>query len=424
MSNLTIAERYFDGPAIVIAGAGIGGLAAALELHRHGIRCRVLEAARDVRPLGVGINLLPSATRVMAGLGLLERLVDGAVETGELVFFNRHGQRIWREPRGRAAGYDYPQVSCHRGALQLLLLDAVRERLGRGAVQCGQALTGYHENDAKVDVDVLDRANGTTRTLIADVLVGADGIHSVARTGIAPPEDAVRYAGRMLWRATTRAPSFLTGATMIMAGHQDQKFVCYPITPPGADGRQTINWIAELPVADNPAPQDWSRVVDASRFRDAFAAWQFDWLDVPRLIDGATEIYEYPLADRDPLATWGDGRVTLLGDAAHPMYPIGSNGASQAILDAAALAAAIAAAADPVAALRAYQTERREPTGRIILANRGNGPEQVMQLAETRAPDGFEDIEAVIPRAELEEIAARYKVLAGFSPQQVNAPGA
>ncbi len=409
---------------IVIAGAGIGGLAAALELHRHGVSCRVLEAAREVRPLGVGINLLPSATRVMAGLKLLDRLVEGAIETGELVFFNRHGQRIWREPRGRAAGYDFPQVSCHRGTLQALLLDAVRDRLGPDAVLCGQAVTGYREHDGHVDVDVLDRTTGAARSVAADVLVGADGIHSVVRAGIAPADDAVRYAGRMLWRSMTRAPSFLSAATMIMAGHQDQKFVCYPIERPGADGLQTLNWIAELPVAENPAPQDWSRVVDASRFRDAFAAWRFGWLDVPGLIDGAGPIYEYPLADRDPLATWGSGRVTLLGDAAHPMYPIGSNGASQAILDAAALATAVVTVADPVAALAAYQDERREPTGRIILANRGNGPEQVMQLAEERAPNGFAAIEAVISRAELEEIAARYKLLAGFSPQQVNASGA
>jgi 2-polyprenyl-6-methoxyphenol hydroxylase-like FAD-dependent oxidoreductase len=226
----------------------------------------------------------------------------------------------------------------------------------------------------------------------------------------------------MLWRATTVAPSFLTGASMIMAGHQDQKFVCYPITPPAADGTQVLNWVAELPVAELPAPQDWSREVDRARFRDAFADWRFGWLDVPALIDGAERVYEYPLADRDPLDSWGSGRVTLLGDAAHPMYPIGSNGASQAILDAEALASALADGGDVAAALAGYQEARREATGRIILANRGNGPEQVMQLAHERAPDGFGDIEAVIPRAELEEIAARYKRLAGFAPEQVNRP--
>jgi 2-polyprenyl-6-methoxyphenol hydroxylase-like FAD-dependent oxidoreductase len=404
---------------LVIAGGGIGGLAAALVLHRHGIGCRVLESSRELRPLGVGINLLPSAVRVMAGLGLLDRLLAGAVETGELIYVNRLGQRIWREPRGRAAGYDYPQVSCHRGRLQLLLLAAVRERLGADAVETGCAVTGFVQDADVVEVAVDDRAAGRTRSVKAAALIGADGIHSAVRRGIAPPEDAVRYAGRMLWRATTLAPGFLTGASMIMAGHQDQKFVCYPITPPDADGRQVLNWVAELPVAEQPAPQDWSREVDRARFRDAFAGWRFDWLDVPSLIDGAERVFEYPLADRDPLSGWGKGRVTLLGDAAHPMYPIGSNGASQAILDAEALGPALASGDVPDGLAR-YADARREPTGRIILANRGNGPEQVMQLAHERAPDGFADIEDVIPRAELEEIAARYKRLAGFAPEQVN----
>ena len=405
----------------MIAGGGIGGLAAALALHRRGVGCRVLEAAQELRPLGVGINLLPSAARVMAELGLLDRLLDGAVETGELIYVNRLGQRIWREPRGRAAGYDYPQVSCHRGRLQLLLLEAVRERLGPDAVETGRLVTGFAERRDRVEVAVVDRAAAVERTVEARALVGADGIHSAVRRAIAPPHDDVRYAGRMLWRATTLASSFLTGATMIMAGHQGQKFVCYPITPPATDGRQELNWVAELPVAELPPPQDWSREVDRGRFRDAFATWRFGWLDVPTLIDGAERVYEYPLADRDPLDGWGGGRVTLLGDAAHPMYPIGSNGASQAILDAEALAETLAAG-DPVTALARYADARREPTGRIILANRGNGPEHVMQLAHERAPDGFADIEDVIPRVELEEIAARYKRLAGFAPEQVNAP--
>jgi 2-polyprenyl-6-methoxyphenol hydroxylase-like FAD-dependent oxidoreductase len=414
---VTSTAGHRDGD-VVIAGGGIGGLAAALALHQRGVGCRVLEASRELRPLGVGINLLPSAVRVLTGLGLLDRLREGAVETGELLYVNRFGQRIWREPRGRGAGYDYPQVSCHRGRLQLLLLAAVRERLGRDAVETGCAATGFVQHTDRVEVAIEDRAAGTTATIAAAALVGADGIHSAVRRQVATADDAVRYAGRMLWRATTLAPGFLTGASMIMAGHQDQKFVCYPITPPDASGRQVLNWVAELPVAEQPAPQDWSREVDRARFRDAFAAWRFDWLDVPALIDGAERVYEYPLADRDPLATWGGGRVTLLGDAAHPMYPIGSNGASQAILDAEALAAAFAA--DPGTALARYEQARREPTARIVLANRGNGPEQVMQLAHERAPDGFGDIEDVIPRAELEEIAARYKRLAGFAPEQVN----
>ena len=412
-------------PGIMIAGGGIGGLSAALSLHQRGIEATVFEAAREIRPLGVGINLLPHSVRVLAALGLQDELAASAIETAELAYFNRHGQPIWSEPRGRAAGYDVPQFSVHRGELQLLLARVARERLGVERVICGHALADFetvgHEVIARFErrgehvPDHLQRGRA---------LIGADGIHSRVRAQLHPHEGPPRYAGRMLWRALSRGPRFLTGRSMIMAGHQDQKFVCYPISSEDDGGPSLINWIAELAVpGETPPPQDWSRRVDASVFSGPFAHWRFEWLDVPALIAGATEIYEYPLADRDPLERWGDGPVTLLGDAAHPMYPIGSNGASQAILDAAALADALADGADVESALAAYERVRRGPTSQIVLANRENGPERVMQLAEDRAPGGFERIEDVIPRAELEEIAACYKAIAGFAPEQVNAPG-
>ncbi len=406
---------------IVIAGGGIGGLTAALALHAIGREVVVYEAVREIRPLGVGINLLPHAVRVLDGLGLVERLRTAAVETGELAYYNRHGQLIWSEPRGVAAGYDHAQFSVHRGTLHLLLLEAVRERLGADAVVTGHALREFRREGDRVAVGFEARSGGEPVVVAGEGLVGADGIHSAARAQLHPGEGPPRYSGRMLWRATTTAPGFLTGRTMIMMGHQNQKFVCYPITPPDAEGNQVINWIAELPVAgDAPPRQDWSRQVDPAIFREPFAGWRFGWLDVPALIDGAGPVYEYPLADRDPLERWGDGPVTLLGDAAHPMYPIGSNGASQAILDADALATAVAAGGGLDAAFAAYEDARRPATSAIVLANRENGPEQVMQLAEERAPDGFERIDDVIPRAELEEISARYKALAGFAPTQVN----
>jgi 2-polyprenyl-6-methoxyphenol hydroxylase-like FAD-dependent oxidoreductase len=263
----------------------------------------------------------------------------------------------------------------------------------------------------------------------ARAVIAADGIHSVVRRTFFPDEGPARFSGRMLWRATTRGRPFLTGRSMIQAGHQDQKFVCYPIQQvPDADGRVTINWIAELrvPAGTTPAREDWNKRVDRSVFRAPFAGWRFDWLDIPALIDGAEAIFEFPMVDRDPLPRWTHGRVTLLGDAAHPMYPIGSNGASQGILDAEAMAEALAFAGfpagdtDPGAAFARYEDARREATGRIVLSNRQNGPDQVMQIAEERAPDGFAHIHDVIPREELEAISARYKQLAGFSHAQVN----
>jgi 2-polyprenyl-6-methoxyphenol hydroxylase-like FAD-dependent oxidoreductase len=268
----------------------------------------------------------------------------------------------------------------------------------------------------------LIQTTGVTHEIEGACLVAADGIHSAARRRLYPGEGPPRYSGRILWRGVSEGEPFLDGRTMIMAGHQHQKFVAYPISRMHAEhGRSRINWIAELDVPDwVPPRQDWNRQVPVSRFRERFASWRFGWLDIPALIDAAEAVYEYPMVDRDPLPRWTHGRMTLLGDAAHPMYPIGSNGASQAILDAESLANHLASTTDVTDALRAYDDERRPPTASVVLMNRANGPEQVMQLAEERAPGGFTDIHDVIPQDELEEIASRYKQVAGFSVEQVN----
>lgn len=406
---------------VIIAGAGPGGLTAALALHAQGIPVQLFEAVAALKPLGVGINLLPHAVRVLDGLGLSLKLDAIAIQTAELCYFNKFGQRIWAEPRGRAAGYAYPQYSIHRGLLQMLLYETVQERLGRDAVQTGCTLVSWQEASDGI-VARFQRRDGVTEEVVGRCLIAADGIHSAARRQLYPDEGGPIYSGRILWRAVSAASPFLTGRTMIMAGHQNQKFVCYPIAPDyETAGKALINWVAELNVPDwMPPKQDWNRQVDKSRFAGAFQSWRFDWLDVPALIDSAEAIYEYPLVDRNPLPRWSHGRMTLLGDAAHPMYPIGSNGASQAILDAEAIANLLATMEDAVQALAQYEAERLPPTARITLANRQNGPEQVMQLAEERAPQGFTAIEEVISRQELEEIAARYKQTAGFSITQVN----
>ncbi|MGB7479238.1 MAG: flavin-dependent oxidoreductase [Burkholderiaceae bacterium] len=412
---------------IAIAGAGIGGLSLALMLHRRGIEVDVYEAVEQMRPLGVGINLLPHAVRELTELGLQETLAAQAIETSSLSYYNKFGQPIWSEPRGRAAGYDWPQFSIHRGELQMALYRAAQERLGADRVHAGHAFESCEQDDRGVHCTFRRRSDGQAVTVAADVLVGADGIHSAVRHMLHPVGDAPRFSGRMLWRAVTEAAPYLDGRSMFMAGHQDQKFVAYPISEAlRRDGRSLINWIAELRVADGALPAtDWNRKVDKSVFASAFADWKWDWIDIPALIDGAQAIYEFPLVDRDPLPRWTEGRVTLLGDAAHPMYPIGSNGSAQAILDARYLAdcllPCVAAGADVNYQLREYEAERLPRTAGIVLRNRMNGPEQVMQIAEQRAPQGFADIDAVIPRAEREEIALRYKRLAGFDRQSLQA---
>lgn len=410
------------GSKIIIAGAGIGGLTTALCLHARGIPCEVYEAAAEIRPLGVGINLLPHASRVLCELGLEEQLRSVAVETSELVYYNRLGQKIWQEPRGQFAGYRWPQFSIHRGLFQQLLLKEVQRRLGDDSVHTGRRLrkTSITGNEAEAVFQHNDPSL-TNTTLKAGALIAADGIHSAIRKQFYPDEGLPVFSGILLHRGTSIAPAFLTGSTMIMAGSMRQKFVAYPIGY-AENGQHLINWVADLQVGKegNIPPQDWNRKADKQKLLEAFADWKFSWMDVPGLISSAASIYEFPMSDRDPLPQWSFGPVTLLGDAAHPMYPIGSNGASQAILDAECIAQCLAENPDCSSAFRQYESIRLPATANIVLRNREMGPEQVMQLAEDRAPNGFDNIYDVISKQELEAIAARYKQVAGFDRNSVN----
>lgn len=405
-----------------IIGGGIGGLFAALALHARGVDVEVFEASREIRPLGVGINLLPHAVRELSAVGLESALRETAIETAALMYVNRFGSTIWSEPRGRAAGYDWPQLSIHRGEMQMLLYRTAIERLGAERIHVAHTLQSFASTDTEVTLQ-FSLSNGGTREVRAPIAIGADGIHSVVRRTRYPEEGPARYSGRILWRATSLTTPYLDGRTMFMAGHQDQKFVSYPISEQRRrEGASLVNWIAELAVPGaTPAREDWNRRVEKDVFAAAFADWRFPWVDIPALIDSAEAIYEFPMVDRDPCSTWLVGRIAMLGDAAHAMYPIGSNGASQAILDGRCLADCLERFADPLYALREYEAERLPRTAAIVLRNRLNGPEQVMQLAHERAPNGFTDIDAVVPRQELQEIALRYKKLAGFDPATVNA---
>ncbi|MDP3526768.1 MAG: flavin-dependent oxidoreductase, partial [Hoeflea sp.] len=316
--------------------AGIAGLTFALTCHQIGIPVRLFEQVDEIRPLGVGINLQPHAIRELMELGLQSWFDDIGIRTREVAYFSKHGRPIWSEPRGIEAGYNWPQLSVHRGKLQLMLMDVVRDRLGSDAVATGWKATGYSQDRNGVTLTLANR-KGETRTERGSLLVAADGIHSAIRAQMHPGEGPPVWGGAVLWRATSRARPFLTGASMAMAGHEWQKFVTYPISPTDPEtGLADINWVAEIKKAPDALwnREDWNRPGNIADFLPAFESWNFEWLDIPALIRSAGQIYEYPMVDRDPLPAWRDGRVTLMGDAAHPMYPIGSNGASQAILDA------------------------------------------------------------------------------------------
>jgi 2-polyprenyl-6-methoxyphenol hydroxylase-like FAD-dependent oxidoreductase len=410
--------------AVLIIGAGIAGLTTALSLHQVGVEARVFESVDTIEPLGVGINVLPHAVRELTELGLADRLSATAIPTAELAYYSKRGQLIWSEPRGLAAGYHWPQFSIHRGELQTILLDAVRERLGADHVLTGHHLVRWETGLSGVRASFVDRRGGfRVGEAEGELLIAADGIHSVARGILYPKEGAPIWNGAILWRGVTRGKPFLTGRTMIMAGHEFQKFVSYPISGEAMErGEAVLNWIAERKFQPDHQwrREDWNRPGHLTDFLPQFSDWRFDWLDVPGLIRAAERCYEYPMVDRNPLERWTFGRVTLAGDAAHPMYPIGSNGASQAILDARVLAREIRAHGATEAALHAYEAERRPATAAIVLANRKNGPEQVMQLVEERAADGFARIEDVLSEQELKETSAGYKRIAGFDKEALN----
>jgi 2-polyprenyl-6-methoxyphenol hydroxylase-like FAD-dependent oxidoreductase len=405
---------------VIIAGGGIGGLSLALSLHQAGIAVRLYEAVRDPSALGVGINLQPSAVRELAELGLGDALAVTGIATRRLHLCNKFGQLIHEERRGLAAGYRWPQYSIHRGELQLLLLGTVRDRIGHENVQNGMRLTGFRQDRNRVRVRFADRESGSEHVDEADVLVGADGIHSAIRHQLYPAEGAPRFAQQMLWRAAVEAEPFLDGQTMVIAGHFHQRMIVYPIGR-RRNGKMLINWICQKTVPDQAPPrEDWNRRVEKEKVLAAFGGWKFPWLDFPPLIEQSPEIYEFPLVDRDPAAAWSFGRVTLLGDAAHPMQPIGGQAGSQAILDARALTRALNETPDPVAALGRYDGERRPAMNDVTLRNRNLGPEAAMQLAEERAPHGFARVEEVISRRELDAIVASFAAAAGLDVETVN----
>ncbi len=399
-------------PDVIIVGGGIGGLTLALSCHQAGISAQVFEAAPEIHPLGVGINLLPHGMRELTELGLADELAAKAIETRTLAYYSRYGTPIISDLRGRYAGYDWPQLSIHRADLHKVLLDATIERLGKQAVQLGHRVTRLDQNASRVTAHF---DNGHFQS--AKLAIGCDGIHSAVRKQLFPDEGPPKYSGVTMWRGAVHWPAFLGGDTMLSSGwFTVGKTVIYPIRPgtPETGGKPLINWVAEL-ARPEAVRQDWTGRGRLEDMMPAFADLNFGFLDITGMIEATEEILEYPMVDRDPLDRWSFGRLTLLGDAAHPMYPRGSNGAGQAIVDARCLAGQIKQLGATPDALIAYEKIRGPATAKVVLTNRTDPPDAILREVWTRSGGKpFAKIEDVMPTEELQAILDRYKKVAGF----------
>jgi 2-polyprenyl-6-methoxyphenol hydroxylase-like FAD-dependent oxidoreductase len=402
---------------IAIAGGGIAGLCLALNLHERGISCKVYERVPDVKELGVGITLLPHAMREFAALGIDKRLEAVGIENLESCFYNRFGQLIYKEPRGRYAGYDHPEIGIHRGRLHLVLLTAARERLGTEWIVTDRDVTGFHQDSDGVNIALRQTSTGAILpNERADALIACDGINSTIRKQLYP-DDEIAFAGINTWRGVTRHKPILTGRSYMRVGSiKTGKIVVYPIIDNiDRDGRQLINWMAEIQ-RDTFNKNDWNATGRLEDFYPIYRNWTFDWLDVAALIRDADQILEYPMVDKDPINRWTFGRVTLAGDAAHPMYPRGSNGAAQGSIDARTLADCLARDGEAMSALKAYDAARVAAASKVVLTNRSNPPDFInIKVEELVGDRPFDNLDSYISQADLRQLSENYKQIAGFS---------
>lgn len=412
---------------VLVAGAGIGGLSVALTLDQIGVPCVVFESVAEIKPLGVGINLQPNAVRELYELGFGPESLDAiGLQTREWALVGLNGNDVYSEPRGLGAGYKWPQYSVHRGQLQMLLYRRAVERLGRDSIKTGLKVTGYRNHpDGRGVTALLESRDGRRSEFAGSLLIGADGLHSAVRQQMHPGQPPIQWGGAIMWRGVTRGKPIRTGASFVGLGTHRHRVVFYPISSPDSvTGLADINWIAEITVDDTSGgwpDGDWNKRVRHEDFMHHFEQWNYDWIDIPAMLRGAPEVFEYPMIDREPVPTWVEGNVVLLGDAAHVMYPTGSNGASQAIMDARVLGAAMIEHGVASRALEAYDAQLREEMSELVLRNRNAGPFGLLNLLDDRCGGVFENIDDVIPQAERDEFMLRYKTAAGFAAEKLNA---
>jgi 2-polyprenyl-6-methoxyphenol hydroxylase-like FAD-dependent oxidoreductase len=405
---------------IAIVGGGICGFALALNLHARGIACRVYERAPELKELGVGITLLPHAMREFAALGLQDEIEHAGIENRESCFFNRFGQLIYKEERGRFAGYQYPEIGIHRGRLHLILYRAACERMGADRIVTDHACVAVEQDDDAATIRFTDAAGNVRDPIRAPVVIACDGVNSTVRRQLYPQEE-LAFAGINTWRGVARRKPILGGRTYMRVGSiLTGKIVIYPIVDDiDGSGDQLINWTTEIK-RDTFEKNDWNQPGRLDDFFPLYRDWRFEWLDVADMIRTSQQILEYPMVDKDPVARWTFGRVTIAGDAAHPMYPRGSNGAAQSVIDARTLADALAAHDDPRAALAAYEAARRDATARVVRTNREHPPDFInIKVEELVGDRPFENLDDHITQEELRALSDRYKQIAGFAVNDV-----
>ena len=407
---------------VLIAGGGIAGLSVALSCQQVDIPFIVFETSEEIKPLGVGINLQPNAVRELSDLGIKESLQKIGVETQEFGLFSKEGLEIWSEPRGIKAGYKEPQFSVHRGQLQQLLYNTLKKRNNKDSIKLGYLTKSFEQSPEGVKIKCVNKKTGKNEHFFGNILIGCDGINSNIRKQMYPNEGSPIWNGAVLWRGTTHGTPFRTGASMVMIGHETQRFVSYPISNPNDKGKAIINWIAELKFEPSIAwpSGDWNKRVEKSKFIDQFKNWSFDWIDPIKLISESGDVFEYPMVDREPLDKWTFEKTTLLGDAAHPTYPVGSSGASQAIIDSRKLVFYLKAKGLNNSALAAYEDEMRPLTSKITITNRSDGPDALLQVVEDRCEGKFASINNIITESELKDHSEKYKTIAGTNIEKLN----
>ncbi len=411
---------------VLIAGAGIGGLSLAITLQQIGVPCLVLESVNELRPLGVGINLQPNAVRELYDMGIGAELLDGiGLQTKEWALVGLNGKDVYSEPRGLEAGYEWPQYSVHRGELQMLLYRILTKLAGKDVVRTGHRVASYHNHaDGQGVTALVSTRDGDQIEIEGSLLIAADGLHSAVRAQMHPDQPPIHWGGAVMWRGTSQGVPLRTGASFVGLGTHHHRVVFYPISPADPDtGLATINWIAEVTFDNSEGwgDGDWNKKVDIDHFIHHFDGWNYDWLDVPAMLRQASEVYEYPMVDRDPLPSWVDGNVLLIGDAAHVMYPTGSNGASQAIVDARVLGAAFIEYGVNAQALNSFNDKMCEEISAVVLRNRGAGPFRLLNILDERCGGVFDDIEDVFPATERAEVMSNYKMAAGYAAEKLNA---